>query len=156
MTADARARMHPPLPAGYLGNAIFRSSAVATAGDISSNTIEFGAEKIGEATKKLNDEYVRSLIDYLDAVEDVKGLQKGKWAMPRSDLWVISWQGLPIYEADFGWGRPVFMGRACLQFAGLVYVMQEPGEGGGITLAVALEPESMERFKEVIYEDLEV
>lgn len=94
-------------------------------------------------------------MDYLETLQDAKGQQKGRWVMPRSDLWVISWQGLPIYDADFGWGRPVFMGRACLQFAGLVYVMQDPGESGGITLAVALEPESMEGFKRVFYEDLE-
>lgn len=148
--------MQPPLPAGYLGNAIFRASAVATAGDILSNTLEFGSEKIGEATRKLDDGFVRSLVDYLETLEDVKGQQKGKWVMPRSDLWVISWQGLPIHEADLGWGRPVFMGRACLQFAGLVYVMPDAGEGGGITLAVGLENENMEEFKRVFYEDLGV
>lgn len=147
--------MQPPLPAGFLGNAIFRTSALATAADISSNTLEFGAHLIGEATRQLDDGYVRSLVDYLETLQDAKGQQKGRWVMPRSDLWVISWQGLPIYDADFGWGRPVFMGRACLQFAGLVYVMQDPGESGGITLAVALEPESMEGFKRVFYEDLE-
>lgn len=156
MTADARTRIQPPLPAGFLGNSIFRTSALATAADISSTTLEFGADLIGEATRQLNDGYIRSLVDYLETLQDVRGQQKGRWVMPRSDLWVISWQGLPIYDADFGWGRPVFMGRACLQFAGLVYVMQDPGESGGITLAVALEPESMEGFKRVFYEDLEV
>nr|WGU11332.1 hydroxycinnamoyltransferase 2 [Crinum x powellii] len=154
MTADARTRMQPPLPPGFLGNAIFRTSAVATAGDISSKTIEFGADKITEATRKLDDAFVRSLIDYLETVDEVKGLQKGKWVMPRGDMWVISWLGLPIYEADFGWGRPIFMGRACLQFSGLVYVMGDPNEIGGIVLAVALEPENMEEFKRVFYEDL--
>lgn len=154
MTADARARMQPPLPPGFLGNAIFRTSAVAAAGDILSNTLEYGANKITEATKKLDGTYIGSLIDYLETLNDVKELQKGKWVMPKSDLWVISWQGLPIYDADFGWGKPIFMGRACLQFSGLVYVMQDPGTEGGLTLAVAFEPESMDEFKSAFYAKL--
>ncbi|KAG0468639.1 hypothetical protein HPP92_017967 [Vanilla planifolia] len=68
-----------------------------------------------------------------------------------------SWQGLPIHEADFGWGKPVYMGRASLHFAGQVYVMPrspvEEGDGE-LLLAVAMEPENMQRFKEVFDEEL--
>ncbi|XP_020081200.1 putrescine hydroxycinnamoyltransferase 1-like [Ananas comosus] len=155
MTADARTRVSPPLPQNFLGNAIFRTSATAKVEDVLSNYLEFGGERIQEATARLNDGFVRSLIDYLDSVDDVRGLQKGAWAMPGTDLWVISWLGLPIYEADFGWGRPVFMGRACLQFAGLVFVMHGPEGDGGISVAVALEPENMPRFKAVFYKGLD-
>ncbi|CAN6202603.1 unnamed protein product [Urochloa humidicola] len=80
------------------------------------------ADRISGATARLDDGYVRSLVDYLDeVVGDGAGLCKGEWVMPETDLWVIRWQsrcrGLPIYDdADFGWGRPAFMCRACLQF----------------------------------------
>jgi len=53
-------------------------------------------------------------------------------------------------------GRPMFMGRACLQFGGLVYVMRDPWESGGIILDITFEPESMEEFKRVFYEELGV
>jgi len=74
MTANTQARTQPLLPTGFLGNIIFCASAVATAGDISLNTLEFGADKIDKATCKLDDAYVRSVVDYMESVEDVNGL----------------------------------------------------------------------------------
>ncbi|PKA46786.1 Shikimate O-hydroxycinnamoyltransferase [Apostasia shenzhenica] len=155
MTADARTRLRQPLPASYLGNAIFRTSADASVGELLSNPL-CGAAKIDDATKRLDDEFVRSLVDYLEDKVGAAGLRKGSWVMPATDLWVISWLGLPIYEADFGWGKPFYMGRACLQFSGLVYIVpSSPAEEDvGMSLVVALESGNMGRFKEVFYEDL--
>nr|XP_010911018.2 putrescine hydroxycinnamoyltransferase 1-like [Elaeis guineensis] len=153
--ADARLRMKPPLPQGYLGNAVFCTSAVATVGEVLSNPLEFSADKVHGATVRLNDEFIRSLVDYLEQLGDARGLEMGARVMLGSDLWVTSWLGLPIYEADFGWGKPVFMGRACLKFSGMLYVMNNPGDDGGLSLAVALEPENMPRLKKILYEDLE-
>ncbi|GJN22515.1 hypothetical protein PR202_gb10084 [Eleusine coracana subsp. coracana] len=158
MTADARSRLtSPPLPRGYFGNAIFRASAVAKAGAVVAEPIAAVADMVSGATRGLDDERVRSLVDYLEELvsDGAAGLRKGEWVMPETDLWVISWQGLPIYDADFGWGRPVFMGRACLQFSGLVYLVPGPPDGDGrLDVCVAMEPQSMVRFKQLIYEEL--
>ncbi|CAD6241962.1 unnamed protein product [Miscanthus lutarioriparius] len=128
ITADARSRVRPPLPAGYLGNAIFRASAVAKAGDVVSEPLDAVAGRVSGATARLDDEYVRSLVDCLEQV------------------------GLPIYDTDFGWGRPAFMGRACLQFSGLVYLVPGPDGDGRLDVVVAMEPKSLARFKELFYE----
>ncbi|GJM87111.1 hypothetical protein PR202_ga03035 [Eleusine coracana subsp. coracana] len=158
MTADARSRLtSPPLPRGYFGNAIFRASAVAKAAAVVAEPLAAAAaERVSGATRGLDDERVRSLVDYLEeVVSDAAGLRKGEWVMPETDLWVISWQGLPIYDADFGWGPPVFMGRACLQFSGLVYLVPGPPDGDGrLDVCVAMEPESMATFKQLLYEEL--
>lgn len=155
MTADARSRVHPPLPRSYMGNAIFRASAATKVSDVASGPLDAVAEKVTGATTRLDDEYVRSLLDYLELqAADASGLRKGEWVMPETDLWVISWQGLPIYDADFGWGRPAFMGRACLQFSGLVYLVPGPDDDGRLDVVVAMEPESLSRFREVFYQEL--
>ncbi|EEE65224.1 hypothetical protein OsJ_20373 [Oryza sativa Japonica Group] len=161
MTADARTRLHPPLPRGYLGNAIFRASAVSKVSDIvAAGPLGAVAEKVSAATARLDDGYVRSLLDHLEqtaaaASGGAAGLRKGEWVMPESDLWVISWQGLPLYDADFGWGRPAFMGRACLQFSGLVYLVPGRDDGDGrLDVVVAMDPESLAKFKDVFYEEL--
>ncbi|CAN6233111.1 unnamed protein product [Urochloa humidicola] len=156
MTADARSRVAPPLPDGYLGNAIFRASTVAKAGDVVSEQLGAAADRVSDATARLDDGYVRSLVDYLEEVvgDDAAGMKKGEWVMPETDLWVISWQGLPIYDADFGWGRPAFMCRACLQFSGLVYLVPGPDGDGRLDVVMAMEPESLARFKELLYEEL--
>lgn len=156
MTADARSRVRPPLPGRYLGNAIIRASAVAKAGDIVSEPLAAAADRVSGATAGLNDEYIRSLVDCLDqVVNHAAGLRKGEWVMPETDLWVISWQGLPIYDADFGCGRPAYMVRACLQFSGLVYIVPGPGGDGRLDVVVAMEPKSLARLKELFYEELE-
>uniref|UniRef100_A0A0E0HPZ7 Uncharacterized protein n=1 Tax=Oryza nivara TaxID=4536 RepID=A0A0E0HPZ7_ORYNI len=161
MTADARTRLHPPLPRGYLGNAIFRASAVSKVSDIvAAGPLGAVAEKVSAATARLDDGYVRSLLDHLEqtaaaASGGAAGLRKGEWVMPESDLWVISWQGLPLYDADFGWGRPAFMGRACLQFSGLIYLVPGRDDGDGrLDVVVAMDPESLAKFKDVFYEEL--
>ncbi|KAM0918409.1 hypothetical protein ACQ4PT_008955 [Festuca glaucescens] len=155
MTADARSRVDPRLPRGYFGNAIFRVSAAAKVGDVASGPLDGVAEKVTGATARLDDEYVRSLVDYLELqAVDAEGLRKGEWVMPETDLWVISWQGLPIYDADFGWGQPVFMGRACLQFSGLVYLVPGPDSDGRLDVVVAMDPRSLGRFREVFYQEL--
>ncbi|KAF0901962.1 hypothetical protein E2562_011792 [Oryza meyeriana var. granulata] len=157
MTADARARVRPPLPRGYLGNAIFRASAVAKVDDIAAGPLDAVADKVSGATARLVDEYIRSLLDYLEqtaASGGAAGLRKGEWVMPETDLWVISWQGLPLYDADFAWGRPAFMGRACLQFSGLVYLVPGPDGDGRLDVVVAMEPKSLAKFKEVFYDEL--
>lgn len=148
--ADARSRLRPPLPHGYVGNAIVRMSASATVGELLSNSLEFGADKIRAAISRVDDDYVKSVIDYLELV-GLNNLATGAWELPSTDIWVNSWLSLPIYEADFGWGKPVFMGHANLHFHGLVTVSRGPD--GGITLQVELEPETLERFKKVFYDE---
>lgn len=114
-----------------------------------------GVGKIDGMMERIDDEFVRSLVDYLEEKVDEVGVRKGGWVMPETDLWAISWLGLPIYEADFGWGKPVYMGRACLQFGGLAYVVpSSEEEGGGVKVVAAMEEENMGRFKEVFYEDI--
>uniref|UniRef100_A0A0D9WMP7 Uncharacterized protein n=1 Tax=Leersia perrieri TaxID=77586 RepID=A0A0D9WMP7_9ORYZ len=161
MTADARARVRPALPRGYLGNAIFRASAMSKVDDIVTKPLDAVADMVSGATARLDDEYVRSLVDYLEqqmvangGAGGAAGMRKGEWVMPGTDLWVISWQGLPLYDADFGWGRPVFMGRACLQFSGLVYLVPGPDGDGRLDVVVAMEPQSLGKFKEVFYDEL--
>ncbi|RLN41502.1 shikimate O-hydroxycinnamoyltransferase-like [Panicum miliaceum] len=64
---------------------------------------------------------------------DLAALSRG--GLPGMDL-----RGMPSYDADFGWGEH---GPAEL-----------PGEGGGFAVAAELEPERMERFKELYFEEL--
>ncbi|KAJ0988946.1 hypothetical protein J5N97_007302 [Dioscorea zingiberensis] len=78
ITADARTRIVPPLPTGYVGNAVLRVSTAAKAGELIDKRINFAAEKIHEATGRLTDEYIRSVLDYLEAQEpETRCLAKG-------------------------------------------------------------------------------
>ncbi|CAL9086895.1 unnamed protein product [Musa textilis] len=153
ITTDGRRRLRPPLPPGYVGNVIFPTVAVATAGDVTSETTGDAASRIHGAITLVDDEYLRSALDFLEMEEDVKSL--GRWAgnFTSADLSITCWTSLPIYEADFGWGLPEFMGPATMFYGGLCYVMPKPPAkaGGGVLVAVSLEAEFMDRFKELFY-----
>ncbi|RZR74408.1 hypothetical protein BHM03_00036536 [Ensete ventricosum] len=150
ITTDGRRRLRPPLPPGYVGNVIFPTVAVATAGDVTSGD---AASRIHRAITLVDDEYLRSALDFLEMEEDVKSL--GRWAgnFTSADLSITCWTSLPIYEADFGWGLPEFMGPATMFYGGLCYIMPKPpAKAGGVLVAVSLEAEFMERFKELFYD----
>ncbi|CAO2148992.1 unnamed protein product [Urochloa humidicola] len=153
---DARSRVRPPLPAGYLGNALVRATAVATVEDVVSGALHATAARVAEATARLTDDYVRSQVDYMEQCKGyLPGSGMGRWDVPDTDLYVVSWLGMPYPEVDFGWGRPAFVGRATMRIAGAVYLVpRKKGSGGGLDVVVALEPETLARFKELFCEGI--
>ncbi|KAJ3677184.1 hypothetical protein LUZ60_002908 [Juncus effusus] len=147
---DMRSRTNPPLPPTYFGNAVIRTSVSASVGDVISSPVSNVAKKLRGATNQ-GDEYVKSLVDYLETT-DLNNVPRS--GLPQSDLRVISWLGMPIYDADFGWGEPIFLGPAIMYYSGFVYLMNSPGKDGGVSIVVALEPETMPVFKKMFFEEL--
>lgn len=147
---DMRARLSPPLPDAFFGNAVVRTSASARVGDLLANPLGFGARRLRAATGH-GDEYVRSLLDYLETADLATVPRQG---LRGTDLRVISWLGMPSYDADFGWGEPALLAPALMYYPGFVYLLNCPGKGGDVAVAAALEPERMQRFKELFYEEL--
>ncbi|VAI52589.1 unnamed protein product [Triticum turgidum subsp. durum] len=148
---DMRARLVPPLPQGYFGNAVVRTSTAATVGEVVSNTVGHGAWLARGATNQGGD-YARSLVDYLEGVEDLMNLPRS--GISRAHLRAISWMGMSLNDADFGHGAPAFMGPALMYYSGFVYVMNAPGKDGALTLALSLEPESMPEFSRLFAQEL--
>ncbi|KAJ1700427.1 hypothetical protein LUZ63_000206 [Rhynchospora breviuscula] len=147
---DMRSRMCPPLPPTYFGNAAIRTSVSAVVGDIISGSINHVAKRIHEATSQ-GDDYARSLIDSLETIDMEKLPRSG---LPASDLRVISWLGMPMYKADFGLGEPILLSPAMMHYSGYVYLMDSPGKDAGVSIVIALEPENMLAFKELLFKEL--
>ncbi|OEL16190.1 Shikimate O-hydroxycinnamoyltransferase [Dichanthelium oligosanthes] len=147
---DMRARLAPPLPPGYFGNAVIRTSVLATVGEVVANPVGYAARRALAATSQ-GDDYARSLVDYLEGVDAMNLPRSG---ISRAHLRAISWMGMSLHDSDFGWGAPVFMGPALMYYSGFVYVMQAPGKDGAVALALSLEPESMPEFRKVFAEEL--
>ncbi|XP_073011035.1 hydroxycinnamoyltransferase 4-like [Typha latifolia] len=152
MAIDVRNRVNPPLPPHYLGNAVMRVPVSTTVADLVSDPVRFGAERIRSVTDGVGDEYVRSVIDYLELVDTTK--LSSRSGLPSTKLCVVSWLRMPVDDADFGWGLPVFMSRAQLYGNGFLYLIQSLRKNGGIYVVVSLEQESMEKFKKLFYEPI--
>ncbi|XP_004507047.1 shikimate O-hydroxycinnamoyltransferase-like [Cicer arietinum] len=148
---DGRSRLQPPLPQGYLGNVIFTISTIAITGDLMSKPTWYAASKIHNALLQANNEYLRSSIDYLELQSDLGAVLGSIDALKRQNIFMNSWSRLPIYDADFGWGRPIYMGP-CKICDGLSFIVPSSINDGSLSVAISLQHEHMEVFKELLYD----
>lgn len=149
---DGRSRFDPPLPPGYFGNVIFHAAPVARAGDLLSEPLTNTVKRIHELLKQFNNEYLRSALDYIEKVPDLSTLVRGPHTFRCPNLSIVSWMWLPIHDADFGWGRPLFMGPAQVVQEGKLYILRSPTNDGSLSLITRLETSHMELFKKLLYE----
>ncbi|KAG6520850.1 hypothetical protein ZIOFF_017911 [Zingiber officinale] len=151
---DGRQRVQPPLPQGYFGNVIFLTTPIATAGQVTSP--EGGpspaAKIIQEALVRMDASYLQSALDYLEMQPNQKALVRGPHTFRCPSLCFTSWARLPIHDADFGWGRPIFMGPGRIAYEGQSYVLPSAAGDGGLSVAISLQPNHMLKFPKLIYD----
>nr|QDF44406.1 quinate O-hydroxycinnamoyltransferase [Phacelia campanularia] len=152
IATDGRYRLCPPLPPGYLGNVVFTATPIAQSGDLQSELLTDSAKRIHNALARMDDEYLRSALDYLELQPDLSVLVRGPSYFASPNLNINSWTKLPVYDADFGWGRPIYMGPACILYEGTVYIMPSPTKDRTLSLAVCLDADHMPLFKKLLYD----
>lgn len=152
IATDGRSRLQPALPPGYFGNVIFTATPIAIAGELESNPTWFAASKIHEALARMDNEYLRSALDYLELQPDLKALVRGAHTFKCPNLGITSWVRLPIHDADFGWGRPIFMGPGGIAFEGLSFILPSPNNDGSLSVAISLQTEHMKLFSNFLYD----
>ncbi|KAK6236953.1 hypothetical protein SCA6_012290 [Theobroma cacao] len=72
------------------------------------NTIE----RIHGALKRMDNEYLRSALDYLEKVPDITAAWREVHTFQCPNLRINDWMRFPLHDANFGWGRPIYMGPA--------------------------------------------
>ncbi|GMI93050.1 hydroxycinnamoyl-CoA shikimate/quinate hydroxycinnamoyl transferase [Hibiscus trionum] len=149
---DGRSRLNPPLPPGYLGKVIFLCAVVSQAGDLESESFTGTIQRIHEQLNQINDEYLRSALDYLEKVSDLSSLNRGPHTHRCPNLAIIPWNRFPIYDADFGWGRPVYMGPGDIVREGKVYILPSPTNDGSLYVVTCLETSQMKLFEKFLYD----
>jgi shikimate O-hydroxycinnamoyltransferase len=78
-----------------------------------------------------------------------------KGTLAETDLQIISWLGMPMYDVDFGWGKPAVMSRAVSVRGGLVYLTSDgPTGGGGVRVLMCMEAENMKELERLLYAKL--
>ncbi|ERM93925.1 shikimate O-hydroxycinnamoyltransferase [Amborella trichopoda] len=152
IAANCRSRLQPPLPPEYFGNAVFAAAPLVMSGDLMSKPLKFAAEKIHEAIVRMDNEYLRSALDYLELLPDPDAVKRGAHTFECPNIGVISWAKQPSYEADFGWGRPVFMGPAGMAHEGQAFVLRSPKGDSYLCLAISLHEDCMRRFRQYFYD----
>ncbi|KAK6153790.1 hypothetical protein DH2020_013429 [Rehmannia glutinosa] len=147
---DGRFRLQPPLPKGYFANVIFTALPIALCGELQSNPLKFAVGKIHNAIARMDNDYLRSAIDYLELLpSEIDAHSRGMHLFKSPNLLISNWSKLPMYDADFGWGKPVHMGAGAIPPDGITYVMPNPTNDGGVLYALSLPKEQMELFEKL-------
>lgn len=154
IATDGRSRLILPLPQGYFGNVIFTTTPIAVAGDLMSKPTWYAASRIHNALKRMDNDYLRSALDYLELQPDLKALVRGAHTFKCPNLGITSWARLPIHDADFGWGRPIFMGPGGIAYEGLSFIIPSSTNDASLSVAIALPPHQIKLFQEFFYADI--
>ncbi|XP_049403100.1 uncharacterized acetyltransferase At3g50280-like [Solanum stenotomum] len=141
MAVNCRHRLQPKLNPLYFGNAIQSIPTYVSAGDVLSHDLHWCAEQLNKNVKAHDDVMVRKFVE--DWEKDPRCFPLGNF--DGAMLTMGSSPRFPMYENDFGWGRPVAVrsGRAN-KFDGKISAFPGRKGGGSVDLEVILSPETME------------
>ncbi|KAI5316445.1 hypothetical protein L3X38_036152 [Prunus dulcis] len=152
-SVNLRPRFDPPLPQSFFGN-LFRAAITAPLQIPSSGD---GDEECGlgvvipvvrEAIENIDNEYIKKLQKQGD--EHLGVTKKQADSFKRGEMGTLlsfsSYCRFPLYDNDFGWGTPTWVGSPALTYKNLVLFM-DTREGGGIEAYVSLEEEVMAKFE---------
>ncbi|XP_055960480.1 stemmadenine O-acetyltransferase-like [Mercurialis annua] len=139
---NLRQRMNPPLPKKCIGNINqFTMAQWPTNTEIDYKGL---TKKLRQSIRKINDEYVRNMHEGGEYLKSAKsGVVEGGMKMIFS---FTSWCKFPFYEADFGWGKPAWIGTHMGLNNSAVFIDAKDGEG--IEAWVTLTIEDMLKFQQ--------
>ncbi|KAI4353082.1 hypothetical protein L6164_002056 [Bauhinia variegata] len=151
--ANIRSRLNPKLSSNYAGNGIFPMwTEVCLYEDIIRNPLSFATNKIREALEKLTDEYVRSAMDFMANLENVDRLRRDGLSYGNPNVDVVGLLNMPFYDADFGWGRPIYVFPGYLRDDGKAFVIPNASDDGSATVILRLQTKYIEAFRKLCYE----
>ncbi|XP_052188314.1 BAHD acyltransferase DCR [Diospyros lotus] len=140
MAVNCRPRLEPKMEAYYFGNAIQSIPTFASAGDVKARDLRWCAEQLNKNVLAHDDRMVRRFVE--DWERDPRCFPLGNF--DGAMLTMGSSPRFPMYDNDFGWGRPVVVrsGRAN-KFDGKISAFPGREGGGTVDLEVVLAPETM-------------
>ncbi|KAG8364796.1 hypothetical protein BUALT_Bualt18G0036000 [Buddleja alternifolia] len=124
---DIRQRANPPLPQQFFGNACARAMATSTASTKDQDYYVL-AIKLRGAIRKADEDYVRRLENgdsfikyYSTSEENDTSFRDGRKIMEICGF--SSWCRFPAYDADYGWGKPVWVSIIPVPQKNLIFLM---------------------------------
>ncbi|GLJ57107.1 hypothetical protein SUGI_1296780 [Cryptomeria japonica] len=140
ISVDGRKRLNPPLPKEFFGNAVYDSSAQTSASEIINNPLEFTAHLIHKSIAKVDDNFIRSAIDFFELRMQSLGPSKDNDGI---DVIATSWMNFPTHNFHFGMGEPVYVGPSLMLIEGLIILFDSYTNVGGVEVVVCLSKEHM-------------
>ncbi|KAE8023617.1 hypothetical protein FH972_009292 [Carpinus fangiana] len=144
---NLRTRMDPPLSVNYFGN-ISRIAISIPSMDTDDDGRRGIVNQVRDSIRKVNAEYVKKLQES-DGLAHFNFIKERAVQIRKGEVVSFSFTSLcrfPIYDADFGWGKPVWVSAARLTFKNLVTFI-DTKTGNGIEAWINLKEEDMAKFE---------
>ncbi|KAL2515092.1 HXXXD-type acyl-transferase family protein [Forsythia ovata] len=142
---NLRPRTSPPLSEQAFGNCWRPSFAfISTSGD-EKNGCPNVLPVLRSSISKINSDYIKQVQNG----EYLNHLSKSKDMFMKGDIELCnfsSWSRFPVYEVDYGWGRPCWVCTTTLPFKNVVILMSTPC-GDGIEAWVNMLEEDISAFR---------
>ncbi|KAM7499345.1 hypothetical protein LguiA_023759 [Lonicera macranthoides] len=140
MAVNCRHRLEPKLHPYYFGNAIQSIPTYASAGDVTSRDLRWCAEQLNKNVLSHDDVTVRRYVE--DWERDPRCFPLGNF--DGGMVTMGSSPRFPMYDNDFGWGRPVAVRSGpANKFDGKISAFPGREGGGNVDLEVVLAAETM-------------
>ncbi|KAH6801118.1 hypothetical protein C2S52_001582 [Perilla frutescens var. hirtella] len=147
---NLRPRTVPPLPDHVFGNSIGHVTAVAlpkSEEKDEDNDLEYYVSKLRVAIRGLDDDYINKVIkdeQYYSRIQNevFAAFEPGKLCF------FTSWCRFPVYDVNFGWGKPVWVGTASDTIINGVILMSTPS-GDGMEAWVTYDPDEDDFFQKL-------
>lgn len=103
---DIRRAFDPPIVEGYYGNGSYMACARnITAEKVVNGSLSHVVKMIKEAKLRLNEEYLRSSIAFLEMERSSPKIADVHMCL--EDTYLTDWRWLGFNQVDFGWGEPL-------------------------------------------------
>ncbi|XP_050373424.1 stemmadenine O-acetyltransferase-like isoform X2 [Argentina anserina] len=144
-SVNLRPRFDPPLPQHSFGN-FYRAAMTAPFVSRGNDCYGLVMKQVREEIEKIDDHYMRSL---QQGVGHLSELNESVDSVISGELITFSFSSFcrfPLYDNDFGWGKPIWVSSPPLTFKNLV-VFMDTKEADGIEAYISLEEEVMAKFE---------
>lgn len=139
---DFRARIEPPLPKDFAGNAVIPGFARASVKELKEEEYSSLVKKVQEGIERINNEYLRSCIDWLEVHAGIPC---------REDSFsVVSWWRLGLGQ-EFSWGR-LRCSTPIAYKPGIVFLLPGFTAEGGLNIFMELETHQVAEFQRILME----
>ncbi|KAL5973692.1 hypothetical protein ACLOJK_030348 [Asimina triloba] len=147
-----RSRMSPPVPTHCFGNMAVPVTAVADIGECEGGDIDlqrYLEGKLREAMRIVDGNFIEELRRGPQKIKSVyEACKLDKYVDgAKNACHFTSWVGFPLYEADFGEGKPVWISIMCVPLKNSVMLLPTRS-GDGIEAWVNMEDKDMEKFEQ--------
>ncbi|KAI3887035.1 hypothetical protein MKX03_025609 [Papaver bracteatum] len=146
---NLRKRMDPSLPSASFGNIV--TVATATSMNNSENELDGLVGQVRESISKINNEYIQYMGSggFLKSILAFANFNENGNPMDQNVevYWISSICKVPLYEIDFGWGKPELVSSGASQPYQNVFLLMDTKCGNGVEVQVNMTEEDMALFE---------